>query len=632
MKNNIFFLIIYSFFFFSCNKKVDAPLACIPIPTDQQMVWQQMEYYAFIHFSMNTFTGAEWEYGDKDPQLFNPSELDCEQWARVCKDAGMKGIILTCKHHDGFTLWPSAFTEYSVKNSPWRNGKGDLVAELSAACKKEGLKFGVYLSPWDRNHPEYGRPEYITYFRNQLRELLTNYGDIFEVWFDGANGGTGYYGGAKEHREIDRLTYYDWDNTFKMIYELQPNAAVFGCAGPDVRWCGNESGWSGETCWSTLNKDDYGPGLDNYPELNDGNEGGSHWVPSEVDVSIRPGWFYRESEDDKVHSLEHLVNIYYNSVGRNATLLLNFPVDKRGLIHENDVESVIKLADVIEADFNDNLALRVNVSESNIRGNSKEFSGKQVIDGDENSYWTTDDTVLTASLTLNLDKPTKVNRFLVQEYIRLGQRVKAFTVEAFVDGVWQEIASETTIGYKRILRFPTVTTTQIRFNVTDSKACPTISNIELYHASEDWKGENLSLKHTHKKLASDNWTFMGDNKNEFKKLFDGKSNTVFYQKGKAPIDLVFDMGNLFEVNGFRYLPDQSESRKGVVFNYQFAVSTNGIEWKIVSEGEFSNIQNNPIWQEKSFEKTDVRYVKFTMLSNANQDDIGGYAEFEILTK
>lgn len=491
MKNSIPFLILYSFLMFSCQEKVAPPVACNPIPNERQIAWQEMEYYAFIHFSMNTFTGAEWEYGDKDPQLFNPSALDCEQWARVCKEAGMKGIILTCKHHDGFTLWPSAFTEYSVKNSPWRDGKGDLVAELSTACKKYGLKFGVYLSPWDRNHPEYARSEYITYFRNQLRELLTNYGDVFEVWFDGANGGTGYYGGAKEHREIDRATYYDWDNTFKMIYELQPNTTIFGHAGPDARWCGNESGWAGETNWSTLLRDKYLPGLGNYPELNNGDETGQDWIPAEVDVSIRPSWFYRESQDDKVHSLERLVNIYYNSIGRNATLLLNFPVDKRGLIHKNDAKSVKRLADVIESDFDDNLALKANVSASNIRGSSKKFSGQKVNDKDKNSYWATDDDVLAASLTLKLDKPTKVNRFLAQEYIRLGQRVKAFTVEAFVDDKWQEVASETTIGYKRMLRFPTVTTTQIRFNITDSKACPTISNIELYYASEDWKSENL---------------------------------------------------------------------------------------------------------------------------------------------
>jgi len=288
------------FFAISCSN-VQSPEPVLPIPSERQLAWHDMEFYAFVHFNMNTFSNMEWGFGDEDPKLFNPTDLDCRQWAKVCKDAGMKGIILTAKHHDGFCLWPSKYTEHSVKNSAWKNGEGDVVGELAAACKEYGLKLGIYLSPWDRNHPDYGKPEYITYFRNQLRELLTNYGDIFEVWFDGANGGTGYYGGAREERRIDRTTYYDWENTRKIVRELQPNACMFSDAGPDIRWCGNEQGWVRETNWCTLNRDDFAPGVvADLEDLRSGQENGTHWVPAEVDVSIRPGWYYHPSEDHKV--------------------------------------------------------------------------------------------------------------------------------------------------------------------------------------------------------------------------------------------------------------------------------------------------------------------------------------------
>ena len=298
------------------------------------MRWQDMEMYAFIHYSLNTYTDQEWGFGNEDPQLFNPSDLDCRQWARVCKQAGMRGIIFTAKHHCGFCLWPSAYTEYSVKNSPWKQGKGDVVRELADACREEGLKFAVYLSPWDRNHPEYGRPAYVTYFRNQLRELLTNYGDIFEVWFDGANGGDGWYGGANETRKIDRTTYYEWPETYRMIRQLQPHCLIWndGSDRGDLRWVGTEAGNVGETNWSLLNHD----GEVTWPMLHYGLEDGDSWIPGETNTSIRPGWFYHETENEHVKSLSKLMDTYYKSVGRNSTLLLNFPIAPNGRIHPTD--------------------------------------------------------------------------------------------------------------------------------------------------------------------------------------------------------------------------------------------------------------------------------------------------------
>ncbi|MGQ1787440.1 alpha-L-fucosidase [Saccharicrinis sp. GN24d3] len=355
-----------------------------PIPSARQQAWHKMETYGFVHFSMNTFTDIEWGYGDKDPKLFNPTELDCRQWARICKENGLKGIIITAKHHDGFCLWPSKYTDYSVKNSPWRDGKGDLLRELSDACQEYGLKFGVYLSPWDRNHAEYGKPEYITYFRNQLRELLTNYGEIFEVWFDGANGGDGYYGGTRERRNVDRKTYYGWPEVYEIVRELQPNAMLFSDAGPDCRWAGNEHGWVGETNWSMLKRDEYYPGCDCAKQLQVGDEDGTHWLPAEVDVSIRPGWFYHESEDHKVRPLHEMVDIYYHSVGHGGSLLLNFPVDKRGLIHENDEERLKEWYAVIQSDFEDNLAGKVSIKASSSKGRNK---AKYLVDGDEETFW-----------------------------------------------------------------------------------------------------------------------------------------------------------------------------------------------------------------------------------------------------
>jgi alpha-L-fucosidase len=262
------FLFSIIFVLFSCTPP-PPPEPVLPLPSERQLAWHELEYYAFVHFNMNTFTNMEWGFGDESPDLFNPAELDCRQWARVCKEAGMKGIILTAKHHDGFCLWPSEYTEHSVKNSPWKNGQGDVVQELADACREYGLKFGVYLSPWDRNHPDYGKPEYLTYFRNQLRELLTNYGDVFEVWFDGANGGTGWYGGANEERRIDRKTYYDWENTYKIVRELQPMACLFSDAGPDVRWVGNEEGWAMKTNWAPIRRDEFYPGSPNYAGTQD---------------------------------------------------------------------------------------------------------------------------------------------------------------------------------------------------------------------------------------------------------------------------------------------------------------------------------------------------------------------------
>ena len=475
----------------SCNSGTE-PEPVGPLPSQRQLDWQELEYYGFIHFNMNTFTAMEWGGGGESPESFNPTELDTRQWARVAKQAGMKGIIITAKHHDGFCLWPTQTTEHSVKNSPWKDGEGDVLQELADACREYGLKFGVYLSPWDRNHPEYGNPEYVEVFHQQLEELLTNYGDVFEVWFDGANGGTGYYGGANEERKIDHRTYYQWDKVEELVRKHQPEAVIFGDNGPDIRWVGNEHGIAGQTNWSTLLADQMYAGSGRHLELQYGHEDGTHWVPAEADVSIRPGWYYHAKEDHLVKSLPELLDIYYGSVGRNASLLLNLPVDKRGLVHENDVAQLMKLREKLDADFETNLAVNAKVQADNTREQSSRFSADNVLDGKKDTYWAAQEGRVNGSLTLEFPEAVSFNRFLVQEYIPLGQRVKEFKLEAMINNQWKEIDSQTTIGYKRILRFDAVETTAIRFTVEDAKASPLITTIEIYNAPPLLVGPEIS--------------------------------------------------------------------------------------------------------------------------------------------
>lgn len=467
--------------FAACRQEVPAPQPLYPIPNEWQLAWHEMEQYAFIHFTTNTFTGKEWGSGDESPAIFNPINTDVRQWARVIKESGLKGLILTCKHHDGFCLWPSEYTEHSIKNSPYRNGKGDLVKEVADACKEYGLKFGVYLSPWDRNHSEYGKQEYLDYYRNQLRELIQDYGPVFEIWFDGANGGDGYYGGTREIRKIDNRIYYDWPVTIAMVREMAPDAVMFSDGGPDIRWCGNEKGYIGETNWCTLSVDTLYAGKAGINQLlNQGSETGHSWVPAEVDVSIRPGWFYHENEDDEVRTAENLFGIYLQSVGRGANLLLNIPPTKEGLIHEKDVAVLLKWKNLLDGTFADNLALSAKVSATSWRGKSEQYAPNMVSDNDKNTYWATDDMINSGCLEFHWDIPQKIRYVLIQEYIKLGQRIQEVEVDVWDGKEWVPSAKATTIGYKRILPILEVETTGLRIHIKRAKACPVISNIEIY--------------------------------------------------------------------------------------------------------------------------------------------------------
>jgi len=470
-----------------------------PVPSARQLGWHRRELYGFLHFTVNTFTDKEWGYGDESPELFAPSAFDPEQIVRAAADGGLTGLILTCKHHDGFCLWPSRYTEHSVKNSAWRGGKGDVVRELSDACRAHGLAFGVYLSPWDRNHAEYGGPAYLEYFRNQLNELTSEYGELFEVWFDGANGGDGFYGGARETRRIDRRCYYDWPNTWQIVRRNQPDAVMFSDAGPDVRWVGNEKGIAGDPCWATLCAHALYPGFggDDWVTqqesdmvkawgscramLGTGDRNGDCWVPAECDVSVRPGWFYHASEDDRVRTPENLLALYYESVGRGASLLLNLPPDRRGRLHEKDVSSVLAFRRRRDEIFGNNLALGASLSASNTRGGNDAFAAARVVDGDPATYWSTDDDTRRADLVLTLPEPVTFNVVDIREHVALGQRVDRFALHVDANGEWREYGSGSSIGTRRLLRSRSCTTRRVRFRVAKAAACPAISAFGLFY-------------------------------------------------------------------------------------------------------------------------------------------------------
>ncbi|MEP7267818.1 MAG: alpha-L-fucosidase [Saprospiraceae bacterium] len=660
MKNILCSIVILLNFQRYALAQISIPKSLEPVPTVNQMKWQEMEYYAFIHFSINTYTDMAWGYGNEDPKLFNPVQLDCRQWVRICKEAGMKGVIFTAKHQRGFCLWPSQFTDYSIKNIPWRNGKADIIREMADACKEYSLKFGVYLSPWDRNHPDYGKPEYITYFRNQLKELLTNYGDIFEIWFDGGNGRSGYYGGANETRKIDRTTYYDWPNTYKLVRELQPNIVIWNDGGDraDLRWVGTEAGFVGETNWSLLNA----KGILSDDMLRNGLENGDAWVPGEVNTSIRPEWFYHKKEDQKVKTLPQLMDTYYNSVDRNGTLLLNFPIMPNGLINKLDEMAALDFAKERNLAFKNNVAINANAHASLVRANDSQFAAKNVIDSDSKTYWATNDNEKTGSIILEFTSPQTFNRVLIQEYISLGQRVKSFSIEAFVNNSWKEIDRQTTIGYKRILRFPTLTTSKFRLNILDSKSCPLISNIELFNApiilyppsiirnqngdiiisSADVEpviyytldgniptfksskystpvstglgklmvkaialnplnGKSSLVQSESFDISRKNWRIVHSTAGEAIKVLDGNERSSWHNNAtKMPAEIEIDMGKTESLKGFKYLPDQNWwADSSIITHFEFYISNDQKNWKFMSSGEFSNIKNSPFWQTKT---------------------------------
>lgn len=532
------------------------------VPSPQQLEWQQMELTAFLHFGINTFTDREWGDGKEDPALFNPTDLDAEQWVRTLKEAGFKMVLLTAKHHDGFCLWPTKTTKHSVASSPWKDGKGDVVKELRDACTKYDMKFGVYLSPWDRNAECYGdSPRYNEFFIEQLTELLTNYGEVHEVWFDGANGE-----GPNGKKQV-----YDWDAFYKTIQRLQPKA-VMAIMGDDVRWVGNERGLGRETEWSTtvLTPGVYARSTENNQRLgihNTSQDLGSRemlknatelfWYPSEVDVSIRPGWFWHESENGKVKSLKHLADIYFQSVGYNSVLLLNIPPDRRGHIHEADVARLKEFAAYRQQAFADN----------RVKKGQKMWDAAS---GDQRVY--------------KLKPSSKVNVVLLQEDIARGQRVESFRVEGRVGGQWQLLGEGTTVGYKRMLRFPEVEAEALRITIGSSRLEARISNVAAYYAPD-----------VEEQQASSQWNDLS--RDSWKKV--------------SAQPLVIDLGEDVTLKGFTYAPLNEQAKPTMAYRYKFYVSMDGKAWTEVSaNGEFSNIMHNPLPQTVKFAQPQkARFIK-----------------------
>ena len=474
-------------------------------PSPRQLKWQQLELTAFFHFGINTFTDREWGHGHEDKNLFNPTELDADQWVKVAGESGIKLVILTAKHHDGFCLWPSKYTEHSVKHTPWKGGKGDVVKEVADACRKYKIGFGVYLSPWDRTEASYGTDAYNDFFIQQLTELLTEYGQVDEVWFDGANGE-----GPNGKRQV-----YDFERYYTLIRKLQPEATI-AIMGPDVRWVGTESGYGRETEWSVMPIDariqesiqknsqsdaTFAPvgdmtesDLASRPKIM--NASGLIWYPSETDVSIRPGWFYHKEEDDRVKSPEKLFDIYFSSIGRNGVLLLNIPPDKRGLIHENDVKNLKEWKKLIDHTFSINLAKGAIVTSNNGTGQNN------ILDGNNSTHFITTSKDTTTSIEFQLNGKKTFDVLLLQENIRIGQRIEHFTLDIWKDKQWKQITSGTTVGYKRLLRFEPVSTDRVRLRILSSRLNPTIAEFGLFKLpkklqfkpdklKELRKGENL---------------------------------------------------------------------------------------------------------------------------------------------
>lgn len=458
------------------------------LPSQAQLNWHEMGMYCIIHFGADTYTNKEWGYGDEDPAIVNPTAFDAMQIVSAAKAGGFKGVVIVAKHHDGLCLWPTKTTEHNISKSPWRDGKGDMVREYRAACDKLGMQMGIYCSPWDRNSALYGSPEYVAMYRAQLQELYTGYGPLFISWHDGANGGDGYYGGKRELRKIDRSTYYGWDTTWALVRKWQPNAAIFGDVGPDVRWVGNEDGRAGETCWASYVPEapDAGKkpanGYSKYEMATEGTKNGATWMPAECDVSLRPGWFYHSTQDAQVKTPPQLLDLYYKSVGRGADLDLGLSPDQRGLLNEHDVASLKAFGDILRQTFAVNLLKGAKFTASNIRGgNARKYGPAFLTDDDRYSYWATDDTVKHPQLVADLGEVKTFNVIRLRENIKLGQRITGFAVDAFVDGAWKEIGTATSVGATRLIRLPAdVRTDKVRLRITGSDACVVLGDWGLF--------------------------------------------------------------------------------------------------------------------------------------------------------
>jgi alpha-L-fucosidase len=679
------FLTLFLGIQFACSWAQSAPTPYGALPSVSQLNWHEMEMYCIIHFGVDTYTDKEWGFGDEDPAIVNPKGFDASQIVAAAKAGGFKGVVVVAKHHDGLCIWPTKTTEHNITKTSWRGGKGDMLKEYQEACNRLGMQLGLYCSPWDRNSAFYGTSEYVNIYREQLRELYTNYGKLFISWHDGANGGDGYYGGNRESRKIDRTTYYGWPTTWGITRKLQPTATIFGDVGPDVRWVGNEEGHAGETSWATYTPEAPDSGqipANGYVKSELGVEGtrnGKFWMPAECDVSLRPGWFYHASQNAQVKSPYTLMDLYYKSVGRGANLDLGLSPNREGLLDPEDVAALKGFGDLLRKTFAVNLAKGALLQASNVRaGGAGKFGPALLMDADRYSYWSTDDGITTPTLTLNLKGVKSFNVIRLRENIKLGQRIEAFEVEAFLDNRWQKIAAATSIGANRLIRLPqTVTARRVRLRIIKSPVCIALSDFGLYKEpvhlappiiSRDKHGlvsvstlapvsalyytKNGSiptLKSSAYKqefpfpqggviraiaveggkiselavqtfdVSKSKWTLMPDTTGVHPTYAIDENAKTFWSslspdttKAFQQASLSIDLHQRTMIHSFNYLPRQDKKILGIVDLYTFSISDDGINFKEVASGEFSNITANPIAQVIRLKSpVQARYIRFT---------------------
>lgn len=588
----------------------EAPKPFGAVPTERQLRWHEMEMYCLIHYTPTTFQDKEWGFGDADPAIFNPSHFDAHQIARAAASAGFRGLISVAKHHDGFCLWPTKTTTYSIARSPWKNGKGDMVREFMEASRENGLKFGVYLSAWDRNDTRYGTPAYAEAYREQLTELMSNYGELFTSWHDGANGGDGYYGGRKEKRIIDRTTYYEWEEkTWPIVRKLQPMACIFSDVGPDMRWVGNEKGYAAETSWATitpkgLNGAKPVPGAVEEHNLPTGDRFGRFWIPAECDVPLRDGWFYHKNQDLRVKTPEQLFEIYLKSVGRGANMNLGLAPMPEGILHPNDVKALQYFGRKLRKTFETNLAKGAVATSTSLRGNSAAFAPANIFDDDRYSYYAPEDGVFTPEIEVTLDGEKEFDIIRLRENIKLGQRMDSVQVWIWKNQQWQHVASATSIGANRLIKLSEpIKTSKLKICLF-APVEPTLSDFALFKEfKEPFFFDSPAMENNERQ----SYSFV--NKEKTKKDIE---RSLFVIKGN---EMVFKLDG--SVTKMVYEPRQDGRKEGIVIKYAIYSSDDGKRWSSVTRGEFSNILANPVQQIVEFGKTiDAKFIKVVAMENS----------------
>jgi len=604
-------------------------------PSERQLRWHEMEMYTLIHFTPTTFQNKEWGFGDADPKIFNPTKFDANQIAGAAAAGGFKGLISVAKHHDGFCLWPTATTKYSVASSPWKEGKGDMVREFKKAAHANGLQFGVYLSAWDRNDTRYGTKAYADAYRAQLTELMSNYGELFTSWHDGANGGDGYYGGKNEKRTIDRSTYYEWEEkTWPIVRKLQPMAMIFSDVGPDMRWVGNEKGFAAETSWSTLTPKSMDgkppvPGQVDESNLSTGDRDGKYWIPAECDVPQRPGWFYHEDQNDRVKTPDQLFEIYLKSVGRGGGMNLGLAPMPEGILHDNDILSLKSFGQKLKETFDKDLTAGAMAKASNVRENHEQFATSKLFDGDRYSYYASDDQVLRPSIEISLPSARTFDLIRLRENIKLGQRLDSVKVSVWENNSWKLIGEATSIGANRLIKLASPITAQRLKVDLFAPVAPTLSEFALFKEA----ASNFGLATTERKrVAKQDMTIISADKHVMNAI-DNNLRSIWETTTSRSKFVEIRLTKNEWITGMQYTPRQDAKLDGVPTKYKVYSSVDGKTWQIVATGEFSNIKANATGQMINFRApVEAHYIRFEPMEVLSGDKAFSVAEFDLFVK